>query len=115
DLVGITGTPTATITVGGQAIPMVPREDYVAVSRHVVPEVQLPESELVFVGYGVVAPEFGWDDYKDVDVRGKTIVMLVNDPAVPDPADSTRLDPAVFRGEAMTYYGRWTYKYEIAA
>jgi Zn-dependent M28 family amino/carboxypeptidase len=115
DLVGITGTPSAKVTVRGEAIAMVPRDDYVAVSRHVVPEVQVTESELVFVGYGVVAPEFGWDDYKDVDVRGKTIVMLVNDPAVPDPADSTRLDPASFRGDAMTYYGRWTYKYEIAA
>ncbi|HLU24918.1 MAG TPA: M28 family metallopeptidase, partial [Longimicrobiales bacterium] len=72
-------------------------------------------SEIVFVGYGVVAPEYGWDDYKDVDVRGKTILMLVNDPAVPDPADPSRLDPNVFRGDAMTYYGRWTYKYEIAS
>ncbi len=115
ELVGITGTPTATIMFGGRAIPLTHRDDYVAVSRHVVPEVQVTESELVFVGYGVVAPEFGWDDYKDVDVRGKTIVMLVNDPAVPDAADSTRLDPASFRGDAMTYYGRWTYKYEIAA
>jgi len=62
----------------------------------------------------VVAPEYGWDDYKDVDVRGKTIVMLVNDPAVADPADPARLDSTMFRGNAMTYYGRWTYKYEIA-
>jgi len=115
DLVGLTGTPAATISVGGRAIPLTHRDDYVAVSRHVVPQVRVTDSELVFVGYGVVAPEFGWDDYKDVDVRGKTIVMLVNDPAVPDPADSTRLDAAVFRGDAMTYYGRWTYKYEIAA
>ena len=115
DLVGITGTPTATFAVGGRNLPVTHLDDFVAVSRHVVPDVQVTESELVFVGYGVVAPEFGWDDYKDVDVRGKTIVMLVNDPAVPDAADSTRLDPAVFRGDAMTYYGRWTYKYEIAA
>src|SRR5207248_5984018 len=69
----------------------------------------------VFVGYGVVAPEYGWDDYKDVDVRGKTLVMLVNDPAVPDPAHPGQLDPALFGGKAMTYYGRWTYKYEIAS
>ncbi|MEW5916284.1 MAG: M28 family metallopeptidase, partial [Gemmatimonadota bacterium] len=65
--------------------------------------------------YGVVAPEYGWDDYKDVDVRGKTLVMLVNDPAIPSPNDSTQLDSAMFRGKAMTYYGRWTYKYEIAS
>jgi Zn-dependent M28 family amino/carboxypeptidase len=68
---------------------------------------------VVFVGYGVVAPEFGWDDYKGVDVRGKTVVMLINDPPVAG-ADG-KLDPKVFGGPAMTYYGRWTYKYEIAA
>ena len=89
--------------------------EYVAVSRHFVPEVKVEDSEIVFVGYGVVAPEFGWDDYKDVDVRGKTILMLVNDPAVPDPADPSKLDANMFKGNAMTYYGRWTYKYEIAS
>ena len=62
----------------------------------------------------MVAPEYGWDDYKGVDVKGKTIVMLVNDPAVPDPKDPSKLDDAMFKGKAMTYYGRWTYKYEIA-
>ncbi|HEX6560195.1 MAG TPA: M28 family metallopeptidase, partial [Longimicrobiales bacterium] len=60
-------------------------------------------------------PEYGWDDYKGVDVRGKTILMLINDPAVPDPGDPAKLDPKMFKGNAMTYYGRWTYKYEIAA
>jgi len=69
---------------------------------------------VVFVGYGVVAPEYGWDDYKGVDVRGKTVVMLINDPPYIDPATG-QLDPKVFGGKAMTYYGRWTYKYEIAA
>ena len=72
-------------------------------------------SEVVFVGYGVVAPEYGWDDYKDVDVRGKTILMLASDPAVPDPTDPSKLDDRMFKGRKMTYYGRWTYKYEIAA
>jgi len=61
----------------------------------------------------VVAPEFTWDDYKGVDVKGKTLVMLVNDPPVPDPARPGELDPKTFGGSAMTYYGRWTYKYEI--
>src|SRR5204862_4773016 len=79
------------------------------------PQIDVNDSDVVFVGYGVVAPEYGWDDYKGVDVRGKTIVMLVNDPAVPDPNDPTKKDPAFFKGNAMTYYGRWTYKYEIAA
>ena len=68
----------------------------------------------VFVGYGVVAPEYGWDDYKGLNVEGKTLVMLVNDPPVPDPKDPARLDERFFKGKAMTYYGRWTYKYEMA-
>ena len=76
---------------------------------------KLEDSEVVFVGYGVVAPEYGWDDFKGVDVRGKTLIMLVGDPPVPDPNDPSKLDPAMFKGRAMTYYGRWTYKYEIAA
>src|SRR6185295_1425462 len=64
--------------------------------------------------YGIIAPEFGWDDYKGVDVRDKTVVMLINDPPIVDPRTG-ELDPKVFGGQAMTYYGRWTYKYEIAA
>jgi Zn-dependent M28 family amino/carboxypeptidase len=90
-------------------------KDWVAVSRRLVPEVRVAGSDVVFVGYGVVAPEYGWDDYKGVDVRGKTIVMLVGDPAIPDPNNPRELDPAMFKGRAMTYYGRWTYKYEIAS
>src|SRR4029077_17895077 len=69
----------------------------------------------VFVGYGVIAAEYGWNDYKDSDVRGKTLLMLIGDPAVPDPKDPSKLDDKMFKGKAMTCYGRWTYKYEIAA
>jgi Zn-dependent M28 family amino/carboxypeptidase len=90
-------------------------EDFVAWTRHEAPEARLQDSPMVFVGYGVQAPEFEWDDYKGVDVRGKTVVMLVNDPPVPDPKDPKKLDPNVFGGDAMTYYGRWTYKYDIGA
>jgi len=89
-------------------------DDFVAWTERVT-ETSTIDADMVFVGYGVVAPEFKWDDYKDVDVRGKVIVMLVNDPPVPDPKDPSQLDPKVFGGKAMTYYGRWTYKYEIAA
>lgn len=89
-------------------------DDYVAVSRAQKPSVSV-DAPLVFVGYGVEAPEFGWDDYKGVDVKGKVLVMLVNDPPIPDPADPQKLDDKLFGGRAMTYYGRWTYKYEIAA
>lgn len=73
------------------------------------------DADMVFVGYGVVAPEYNWDDYKGMDVRGKVLVMLVNDPPVPDPKDPSKLDDKTFKGRAMTYYGRWTYKFEIAA
>ena len=67
------------------------------------------DSDVVFVGHGVVAPEYRWNDYKDLDTRGKTLVMLVDDP----PANAQ--EPDLFKGKTRTYYGRWTYKYEIAA
>jgi Zn-dependent M28 family amino/carboxypeptidase len=108
-LVEITPRVTASLTVNGQATQLQGVRDYIASSRRVVPEVAVDNSDLVFVGYGIVAPEYDWDDYKDVDVTGRTIVMLVNDPGY------ATQDDALFRGNAMTYYGRWTYKYEIAA
>ena len=114
-LVGLTADVTAAFTVAGKPVGLRGPADYVAWTRRAEPEVKVTGSELVFVGYGIVAPEYGWDDYKDVDVAGKTIVMLVNDPPVPSAADPARLDSAFFRGPAMTYYGRWTYKYEVAA
>ncbi len=114
-LVGLTPTVTASLTIGGRRVPLRGPDELMARTTRITPEVDVLGSELVFVGYGVVAPEYGWDDYKDVDVTGKTLVMLVNDPPVPDPADSTLLDPSMFKGRAMTYYGRWTYKYEVAA
>jgi Zn-dependent M28 family amino/carboxypeptidase len=114
-LAGITTVPTASFTVGGKTITLKFPDDYVASSARLQPEVKAENSDIVFVGYGIVAPEYGWDDYKDVDVKGKTILMLINDPPIPDPADPTKLDPKMFKGRAMTYYGRWTYKYEIAA
>jgi Zn-dependent M28 family amino/carboxypeptidase len=114
-LVGFTGQPTASFVAGAKKIDLKFPQDYVAVSRRFVPESKVENSDIVFVGYGVVAPEYGWDDYKGVDVRGKTIVMLINDPAVPDATDTSKLDEKIFKGQAMTYYGRWTYKYEIAS
>lgn len=114
-LVGTTSQVHASVTVGGRATELRQLDDIVAWSMRPDTAITVRASELVFVGYGVVAPEYGWDDYKGIDVRGKTVVMLVGDPPVPDPRDSTRLDPNVFRGKAMTYYGRWTYKYETAA
>ena len=113
-LVGITSTPTLSFVRDGVTIPMTVINDFVGPSSRLVPRVEAKDTDVVFVGYGIVAPEFGWDDYKGVDVRGKTVVMLINDPPVLDPATG-QLDPKVFGGRAMTYYGRWTYKYEIAA
>jgi len=112
---GIFSTPAASFVVGGKPIAAAVLNDFIAVSHRTVPDIEVKDSDLVFVGYGVEAPEYGWDDFKGVDVRGKTVVMLINDPPVPDPRDPTKLDPNMFKGKAMTYYGRWTYKYEEAA
>jgi len=115
-LVGITAAPAPLVfSKGRQNLTLKWKDDVVAWTKHVADVASLDKSELVFVGYGVVAPEFNWDDYKGVDVKGKTLVMLVNDPPVPDSARPGELDPKVFGGRAMTYYGRWTYKYEIGA
>lgn len=84
-------------------------EDFVAFSRQMKPTIEVHHSEMVFAGYGIVAPEYNWNDYEGLDVKGKTVVVLVNDPGL----DSGRED--FFTGNAMTYYGRWTYKYEEAA
>jgi hypothetical protein len=117
-LMGFTTRSTAKFATPAGEIALEPLADYVAISR--LERAELLDLEVVFVGYGVVAPEYGWDDYAGVDVAGKAIVMLVNDPPVsigprgPSASDPAALDPAVFRGKAMTYYGRWTYKYEIA-
>ena len=77
-------------------------------SKRTDSDIAVDDSELVFVGYGVVAPEYGWNDYEGLDVAGKTVVMLVNDPGF------ATQDEELFNGNAMTYYGRWTYKYEEA-
>ncbi len=114
-LVGIRSRVEAQVTRGGTNDAWQFPQDFVAWSPWVRERVDVPASDLVFVGYGVVAPEYGWDDFKGADVRGKTLVMLVNDPALPDPRNPGGLDPEQFRGNAMTYYGRWTYKFEIAA
>ena len=85
------------------------KDEFVALTRRVADSISINHSELVFAGYGVVAPEYEWNDYEGIDVTGKTVVVLVNDPGF-GTSDST-----FFKGDAMTYYGRWTYKYEEAA
>ena len=103
------GQPELTIKVGDGRLDYTWPEDFVAWTRRVVEDESITDSEMVFVGYGVVAPEYGWNDYEGVDAAGKTVVMLVNDPGF------ATQDTALFRGNAMTYYGRWTYKFEEAA
>ena len=112
-LIGIQGTPVMSLRVAGQPLAMQWPSDFVATTARTVPKLAITDSPLVFVGYGVQAPEYGWDDYKGLDAHGKTLVMLINDPPVEDPAHPGQLDARMFKGKAMTYYGRWTYKYEI--
>jgi Zn-dependent M28 family amino/carboxypeptidase len=95
--------------VGGETIPLAQGQQIVVSTRLPGSHVMLTDAPLVFVGYGIKAPERNWDDFKDVDVRGKVIVVLVND------ADFEQPELNTFNGRAMTYYGRWTYKYEEAA
>ncbi|MBM3739043.1 MAG: M28 family peptidase [Acidobacteria bacterium] len=104
-LVGIRSDVTGSIRAGAKTVALNPLKDFVGVSERVEESNTVQDSEIVFVGYGVQAPEYQWDDFKGLDVKGKTLLMLINDPPV----------PGLFRDKAMTYYGRWTYKYEIAA
>ena len=97
------------LKVGGESIPLTQGQQIVVSTRLPGNHVMLTDAPLVFVGYGIKAPERNWDDFKGVDVRGKVIVVLVNDADFEEPALNT------FNGRAMTYYGRWTYKYEEAA
>lgn len=115
ELMGITSQTTLKLTVNGKPLPVKQGADYVAASMRFQPDIDVKNAPLLFVGYGVKAPEHQWDDYKGMDVRGKTLVMLINDPPVPDAADPTQLDAKLFKGRGMTYYGRWTYKYDIAS
>ena len=94
---------------GGGGMTLAFGDDMVLGTRRARPESSIADSEVVFVGYGIVAPEYGWNDYAGVDMRGKTALILVNDPGF------VTGDDALFRGRAMTYHGRWTYKFEEAA
>jgi len=114
-LAGIVTAPSAAFTVGDKKMELRSPDDFVAFTQRINPQVALSDSDLVFVGYGIVAPEYGWDDFKGADLNGKTLVFLINDPPIPSPDDPSKLDDKMFKGKAMTYYGRWTYKYEIAA
>lgn len=110
-LVEITGSPSPTMEINGEKskITLNHLTDFVASTRQELDEIELKNSPLVFAGYGVVAPEYNWNDYAGLDVKGKTVIVLVNDPGFKSD------DRKLFKGDTMTYYGRWTYKYEEAA
>ncbi|WP_052430507.1 M28 family metallopeptidase [Hymenobacter sp. DG25B] len=111
-LVEITGRPDSIMRIsGGKGKPfnLQYKTDFMAFTEQEKPQVSVSNSPLVFAGYGVVAPEYNWDDYAGLDVKGKTVVVLVNDPG------NAGNDTTMFKGKAMTYYGRWMYKYEEAA
>jgi len=110
-MVEVTSTPSATMEISGKngKFSLKAVEDFVAFTRREQDTIQLKNSPLVFAGYGIVAPEFKWNDYKNLDVKGKTVVVLISDPGFKSK------DKTVFRGDTMTYYGRWTYKFEEAA
>jgi Zn-dependent M28 family amino/carboxypeptidase len=117
-LVGTTpvGEEPLVVGKGDKTLSLKRHDEVVAFSERVTTEpIAVEGSEIVFVGYGVQAPEFKWDDYKGMDLKGKTLIMLVNDPPVADASAQGQLDAKLFGGKAMTYYGRWTYKYEKAA
>ncbi|WP_395342335.1 M28 family metallopeptidase [Ningiella sp. W23] len=107
DLMQITADPDMTLRIGENEF--VYKVNMVASSKREVPSIELSESPIVFLGYGVNAPEYDWNDYDQVDVSGKTVIVLVNDPGF------AAADSGKFQGSTMTYYGRWSYKYEEAS
>ncbi|MCY7349906.1 MAG: M28 family metallopeptidase [Cytophagaceae bacterium] len=108
-MVNITSVPAGPLVLRGktESTSLQPLTDFVATTPHRQDQVKVTDSEVVFVGYGIVAPEYGWNDYAGLDVKGKTVVVLVSDPG--------SVDSSLFKGNTMTYYGRWIYKYEEAA
>jgi Zn-dependent M28 family amino/carboxypeptidase len=112
-LIEITAKNVSALTIAdrsGKAMSFAYGNEYVIGSYRETPKTDIKQSEMVFVGHGIVAPEKGWNDYAGVDVKGKTVVVMVNDPDF----ENEGLD-GPFGGKAMTYYGRWTYKFEEAA
>ncbi|PSL44869.1 Zn-dependent M28 family amino/carboxypeptidase [Chitinophaga niastensis] len=108
-MVSIGSKPAGNLVVKGATgeVSLQYLDDFVAATRRVQEQVSIKNSELVFAGYGIVAPEYNWNDYAGLDVKGKTVIVLINDPGF---ADST-----LFKGRTMSYYGRWTYKFEEAS
>ncbi|MCU1259602.1 MAG: peptidase, partial [Bryobacterales bacterium] len=111
---GIRTSGTVALTAAGKELPMTPRQDYLLSSQNPKTAIDIVNSPIVFAGYGVVAPRYGWDDYKNIDVKGKTVLILSGDPPVPDPNNPAQLDEKMFLGKALSAYGRPASKYETA-
>ena len=111
---GITGGGgEITVKSGDTDFPLT-AEDYRVTSSQPKASIEVANSPIVFAGYGIVAPEYKWDDYKSLDVKGKAVIILAGDPPIPDPADPTRLDPKMFLGPELSYYGRAGSKADMA-
>jgi Zn-dependent M28 family amino/carboxypeptidase len=108
ELVGVTASCPSVVKVsrGGESVDLRYKDDYIAFTNSEAPQVGVDAAEIVFVGYGITAPEFQWDDYKGADLKGKVLLMMNNDPED---------DPGIFAGRTRLYYGRWDYKYDQAA
>ena len=111
---GITaGEGAISIRTGDTAFPL-NAQDYRVSSLQPKTSVEIPESPIVFAGYGIVAPEYAWDDYKGLDLKGKAVVILAGDPPIPDPGDPAKLDPKMFLGPELSFYGRPGSKADLA-
>ncbi len=109
----IAGQGEISIQSNGAAFPLI-ATDYRASSQQPSATTQIPESPMVFVGFGIVAAEYGWDDYKGINVKGKAVVLLGGDPPIPDPNDPSKLDPKMFLGPELSFYGRPGSKSDLA-
>ena len=113
-LVGMLARPELALAIRGRRYPLQPGSDFVHEYVRAVPRAASRDTGVVFAGYGIEAPEYGWNDYKDVDVRGKLVILLRGEPSRPDPANASNADPGFFRGDKRTYYSTGDYKNELA-
>ncbi len=114
-MVGFLSQPTIDVESDGKKVPLNFQNDFVHDYPALRSSVSTKNSGVVFAGYGIVAPQYGWDDYKDVDVRNKLVIVLSGEPSAPDKNDPSKLDPDVFKGDTRTYYSTREFKYNIAA
>ncbi|MCC7308792.1 MAG: M28 family peptidase [Acidobacteria bacterium] len=113
-LVGYKTTPKIDLSVGGKSVPFAYLDDFVHDYPALKTLASVKGAPIVFAGYGIVAPQYGWDDYRGIDVRGKLVIVLAGEPMIPDKNDPKKVDPSLFRGETRTYYATREFKFDIA-